>query len=113
MILNMVLLALVFSSEKKKINPYVSALLLGVIKAVIYIFVSKNILGSVLMGGIYALLAVGFVFFLKRLNKREDSEKPDVPVYRTAGTSKGKFKWEYIPLVVLLLLIIGGEYLLI
>jgi len=52
------------------------------------------------------------VFFLRRIDRRENLEKPVVPTYGLAGTQTIKFKWEYIPLVVLLLLIIGGEILL-
>ena len=65
------------------------------------------------MGVIYAGLATGFVFFLKRIDRRENSERPEVPDYKLAGSETIKFKWEYIPVVILLLLIIGGEILLV
>jgi len=112
MILNIALLLLVFGAQKKKINPYVAALLLGVIKAVIYAVFAGSILLAVAMGVIYAGLTSAFVYFLTRLDKREDSERPEVPTYRSPGSQTMKFKWEYIPLVILLLLIIGGDMIL-
>ena len=112
MLLNVVLLFLVFGAEKKKFSPYLAALLLGAIKAAIYALVTRTIIGPVIMGIIYAGLAAAFVFFLRRIDRRENLEKPVVPTYGLAGTQTIKFKWEYIPLVVLLLLIIGGEILL-
>ena len=112
MILNIALLVLVFGAEKKKISPYVAALLLGVIKAVIYAVFGANLVIAVMIGTIYAGLAASFVYFLKRVDRREDSERPEVPTYTSMGSDRIKFKWEYIPIVILLILIVGGEFLL-
>lgn len=112
MILNIVLLFLVFGAAKKKFSPYVAALLLGLVKAAIYALVTRTVVGPVLIGIIYGGLAAGFVFFLNRIDRRENSERPDVPTYGLAGSQTIRFKWEYIPLVVFLMLIVGGEYVL-
>jgi Ca2+/Na+ antiporter len=113
MLLNIALLIFVFSAEKKKVKPYIAALLMGVLKAVITAVFSRNILGSIVVGVIYAGLAAAFVYFMKRLDRRDDVEREETPSYRSPGSEKMKFRWEYIPLVVLLLLIVGGELLLI
>ena len=73
---------------------------------------SQTIVVPLILGTIYAGLAAAFVYFLKRLDRREDSDRPDVPTYTSPGSERIKFQWEYIPLVVLLLLIVGGEILL-
>lgn len=112
MIINILLLILVFGAKKKKISPYIAASLLGIIKGVIYLVFTQNIILSVIMGGIYAGLSVVFVYFLTRLDQREDRERPAVPTYKSAGSETLKFKWEYIPLAVVLVLIIGGEMIL-
>ncbi len=112
MVLNILLLFLVFGAKKKKASPYIAAVALGLIKFAVYAAFSQSILGPLILGTIYAGLAAAFVYFLIRLDRREDSERPDVPAYTLASSDRMKFRWEYIPLVVLLLLIIGGEILL-
>lgn len=112
MLINIVLLILVFGAKKKKISPYIAAALLGLIKGVIYLVFSRNIALALIMGGIYAGLAMVFVYFLTRLDQREDRERPATPTYKSAGTETISFKWEYIPLAVVLMLIIGGEMIL-
>jgi len=109
MILNIVLLILVFGAEKKKTKPYAAALLLGGIKAAIYGIFTRDVVLAVFMGCLWAGLASAFVFFLKRLDRRDAAAREDVPSYRASGSEKLTFKWEYIPLVALLFLLIGGE----
>jgi Ca2+/Na+ antiporter len=108
MIINILLLVLVFGAEKKKVSPYLAALLLGAIKAAIYLIFFHQIAGALITGAVYAALAAGFVYFLKRIDRRENNERPEVPEYQSPGSETIKFKWEYIPLVVLLLLIVAG-----
>ena len=112
MVLNIVLLFLVFGAEKKKISPYIAVVALGLIKFALYAVFSQTIVVPLILGTIYAGLAAAFVYFLKRLDRREDSDRPDVPTYTSPGSERIKFQWEYIPLVILLLLIVGGEILL-
>jgi hypothetical protein len=111
-VLNIALLILVFGAEKKKISPYTAALALGVIKGVIYAVFSHSLVIALVMGVIFAAMSAGFVYFLKRVDRREEGERPEVPTYTSAGSDTIKFKWEYIPLVILLVLIVGGEMLL-
>lgn len=112
MLLNLALLLLLFGAEKKKISPYVAALAFGLIKGVITMIFSGSIVAAVIVAALFAGLAAAFVYFLKRIDRREDLERPEVPTYGSPGNDTVKFKWEYIPLVVLLLLIVGGDMLL-
>ena len=112
MLLNIALLLFVCGAAKKKISPYLAAALLGVIKFALYAVFSQTLLVPLILGVIYGGLAVAFVYFLRRIDHREDKDRPDVPVYTSAGSDRVTFQWEYIPLVILLLLIVGGEILL-
>lgn len=109
MIWNIVLLFLVFGAQKKKMNAYWAALLLGGLKGVIYLVFTRDALLASIMAVIFAGLASALVYFLKRLDRPSVGAKPSDPVYRSTGAEKMAFQWEYIPLVALLLLIIGGE----
>ena len=112
MLLNIALLLAVFGAEKKKFGPYIAALLLGIIKAATYLAFGRGILTAVIVGSLYGGFAAAFVYFLKRLDAREDRDRPAMPNYGSAHSSRVTFRWEYIPVVVLLLLIIGGEFIL-
>ncbi len=112
MLLNIALLLLVFGASRKRISPYGAAALFGIIKAAIYAVFSQNYVLSATMGTIYFLLAAGFVYFLSRIDRQESKEAPEVPSYSTSSANAIKLRWEYAPLAILLLLIIGGELLL-
>jgi len=112
MIANIVLLVLLFGARKKKINLYSAAATLGAIKAAVYFVFTRNAGLAVFMGFIFAALASGFVFFLKRLDRRAPGEEERVSEYGTPGTEKATFRWEYFPLSVILILLIGGELLI-
>ncbi|MBE36547.1 MAG: hypothetical protein CMI16_13500 [Opitutaceae bacterium] len=84
MLLNIVLLVVVFGATTKKFNPYVSAVILGVIKGVILYFQTQNILYGIINFILAGSLAAGFVYFLHRLDKREETEDP----YPKYGTQK-------------------------
>ena len=109
MLLNLLLLLLLFGAQKKKVSPYLAGLLLGVIKLIFFAVFTRNLAWAVIMGVAYAGLGTAFVYFLRRLDQREDRERPEVPAYRPAGADKMKFRWEYFPLVILLILIVWGE----
>jgi hypothetical protein len=112
MVLNLALLFLVFTAEKKKLKPYVAAGLFGLVKAIIYVVFSGQWLLAVAIGATLGGLVSAFVYLLRRLDRREAGEQPGVPTYRAGGSDKMTFRWEYIPIVVLLLLIVGGEFFL-
>jgi hypothetical protein len=111
MIINIILLCALFGAKKKTKNPYAPAILLGLIKAGIYLVLSKNILFSLIMGGSFAVFASAFVYFLKRLAQPKAGETAK-PVRVRSADDKMEFQWEYIPLTILLLILIGGEWLL-
>ena len=112
MFLNIALLFFVFGAVKKKFSPYLAAALLGAIKAAIYAVFTRQFIFAAIMGVIYFALTAGFVYFLTRSDRRDDRERPDLPSYTTSSTNAIKLRWEYAPLTVLLILIIGGEILL-
>jgi heme/copper-type cytochrome/quinol oxidase subunit 2 len=109
MIWNIALLFLVFGASKKKFNPYASAAILGAVKAVLYYIGSSSIIAAVLGLLIFGGLAAAMVYFLARLDNKEATEEP-YPKYG-AGKKSGPFKWEYIPLSTIVILLIGGEML--
>lgn len=109
MLINIILLVLVFGARKKKLNPYMAALALGVLKAIIYLAFTMNIVVAIIMGAAFAALASAFSFFLIRVSKRELGGNEGAPIYSTPGTGKVAFRWEYFPLTVILILLIFGE----
>ena len=82
---------------------------MGVIKLIFFAVFTRSFAWAVIMGLAYAGLGTAFIYFLRRLDQRDDRERPEVPTYRPAGTDKVKFRWEYFPLVILLILIVWGE----
>lgn len=112
MILNIVLLFLVFGAEKKKINPYAAALIFGAIKGVLVAVFAQAYIAALVVAAFYAGLVAAFVYFLKRVDRRDEKGQSDEPDYSPGESDKMTFRWEYVPLVVLLLAIIGGEFIL-
>src|SRR6478609_5280503 len=108
MLINIVLLFLVFGATKKKFNPYAAAAVLGAVKGVLYFIGSQSMLSASVGFVIFGGLAAGLVYFLARVDQKELTEEP----YPTYGTrKKTPFKWEYIPLSAIVLLLIFGEML--
>ncbi len=103
MLLNIILIVVVFGAAKKKLNPYVAAAILGVIKGVVLYLVTQNVIYGITNFILAGILAAGFVYFLQRIDKKEETEEP-YPKYGTR--KKGRFKWEYIPLSLTLVLLI-------
>lgn len=112
MILNIGLLILVFTAQKKKLSPWLAGLSFGLVKGVIYGVVTRHVIFALVMGLIFAGLATAFAYLLRRVDRREAAAAPEIPTYAAGGSDKVTFRWEYIPLVILLLLLIGGEMLL-
>lgn len=112
MLLNLILLILLFGSEKKKkFPPYVMALIFGLIKGSAYGFYTGHLVIALVAGLIFAGMAAAFVFFMRSLNQSEDKDRPDLPTYHTPGSQKTKFRWQYIPLWIIAILLVGGEAL--
>ncbi len=114
--LNLVLLFAVLVSVKKK--PYLAALLFAAIKSALNFFLIRGTpaatqlsipaqLGvSLVVGVVYAGLAMAFVYFVNRLSQPTQATPEDVPDYKVGGAEKVSFRWEILPLVVLLLLLL-------
>lgn len=111
MIANLILLFLLFGSTKWKKGPYVGAIALGLIKGILYLVVTRSIVVALMMGIAFFALAAGFVFFLGRLDKKEEVDQGYTKY--GFGQKKKKMRWEYVPLSILVLIIIFGEMLLI
>jgi hypothetical protein len=114
MAINILLLFLVFGATRWKKHPYAGAITLGLIKGALYVFVAldqvplwaaalNGLIGLVVFGG----LAAGMVNLIGRLDRYEPKEVR----YLTPGAERPVFKWEYLPLTAILLLLILGESL--
>jgi hypothetical protein len=115
MLANIILLVVVFGATKWKKQPYLGALIFALVKGGLYFAVplqSLPLWACMLNGAIgfllFGSLAAGFVYFLRRLDRGETKEVS----YSTRGSDRVTFKWEYLPLVALLLAIIFGEMLI-
>lgn len=114
-VLNLVLLFAVLVAVKNK--PYVGALLFAAVKTVLHYFLFKEAatsmelstraqLGiSVLVGCLYAAVASAFVYFVSRLTKPKISEE-ESPRYAVGASERMTFRWESIPLIALVLLLL-------
>ncbi|RXK56752.1 hypothetical protein ESB00_13045 [Oleiharenicola lentus] len=107
MLINIVLLFLVFGATKKKFNPYAAAATLGAVKGGLYFLASQSLLLAAVAFGLFGGLAAALVFLLAQLDRKELSEDP-YPKY--GGLRKSNFKWEYVPLSVIVLCLIFGEF---
>lgn len=84
----------------------------GIVKGVLYTLVALTqfplwaaVLNGVVGLVVFGSLAAGMVYLLRRLD-RGDSK----PVtYTSAGSDRMVFKWEYIPLSAIIVLLIFGE----
>ena len=110
MILNFLLALLLGAAQKwKSIKwPYAGAAAVGLIKAAIYMVVARNVVVAVAAGLIFFGLGFGIIFFLAKLDQKEEGEEVS---YSTPGAKKkgAKTKWEYVPLSILAVLFIFGE----
>jgi hypothetical protein len=112
MLPNIVLLLLVFGATRWKKYPYLGALVLGLVKGALYFAVPLRslplwacILNGVIGFVVFGALGWGLVYFLRRLDRGE----PQEVTYSTAGSDRVVFKWEYIPLSLIVVTLIFGE----
>jgi hypothetical protein len=112
MLPNIVLLLLVFGATKWKKYPYLGAVVLGLVKGALYVAVPLRSLPlwACIVNGVigfvaFSALGWGLVYFLRRLDRGE----PQEVTYSTAGSDRVVFKWEYIPLSLIMVALIFGE----
>ena len=106
MIWNIALIFLVFAAAKKKFSPYAACAVLGGAKSVLYFLAYRSVIMAGLAFIIFGGLAVSMVYFLSRVDKKEETEEP----YSNYGSKrKTKFKWESVPLYTSIFLLIFGE----
>lgn len=113
MLINILLLVLVFGATRWRKQPYAGALVIAMIKGALYAIaasaagavwwgvVVNALIGFILFGG----LAAGMVFLFRRLDQRE----PITSNYSTRGSDRMTFRWEYVPLAAIVLILIFGE----
>lgn len=108
MVINTILLLFVFGAAKKKLSPYLAALIFGAIKGAIYFFVLNNVVVALAAFAIFYGLVAGLIYFFRKLDKREMTKDPST-MY--SANPKESFKWEYLPITLLVILIVGGEFI--
>ena len=96
-----------FAASKKKFDPYAAATVLGAIKAVLYFLSSRSIFLALVAGLIFFGLAATMIYFLSRVDKKEEGEEH---FSRYGYIKKGRFKWEYVPLSIAVILLLFGEF---
>ena len=107
MIWNFLLVVALFGASKKKFNPYAAAAVLGTIKGVRYFLAYRSLFVAAFAGLVFFGLAATMVCFLSRLDKKEEKEEH----YSKSGRiKKGPFRWDYIPLSVVVFLLLFGEF---
>ncbi len=114
--LNLVLLFTVLIVVKKK--PYRAALLFAAIKSVLNFLllrsshagpplsVSAQFGVSLLVGLVYAGLASAFMYFFVRMSTPAKAAVDEVPSYKVGAAETVSFRWEILPLIILLLLLL-------
>jgi hypothetical protein len=109
MVINIALILLLLGSGKMKLRPYLAAIVLGLIRAVITYLLTHNTETAVISGVMYIVLGFAVVYFFQAVLRSDAAAGPVPANYTAAGTQTVKFKWQYIPLVVSLLLLLLGE----
>jgi len=111
MILNLVLLLLVFgTSRKRKLKPYLAGLIIGGIKAGTYLFFSSGIVTALFMGWVFGLLGAALVYLIDHITKKPSTLADPAKMY--SSMEKSGFYWEYIPITGIVLVMVGGEWVL-
>jgi len=108
MLLNFALVFLIFGVGKKKLNPYLGAALYGGIKGGLAVFVTASLAAGAIKFALYAALAAGLLFLLARIDRKEAGENT---ISDYALRRKTSFKWEYVPLSAIVVLLLFGELL--
>ena len=112
------LLLLFFTTVALKKRPYLAAALFAVIKAALSFFLSKDlasqmqlsltgrIVVAIIVGCICGAIAMAFMYFFTRMSKSRDTTEESAPSYSVGSAEKMSFRWESIPLVALLLVLL-------
>jgi Ca2+/Na+ antiporter len=104
--INLVLLILAFGAQRKIKNPYIPALVLGLVKFGLYFVLTHQLSVALGSAAIVTVILLAFVFFLGRLDRKGREEMGDIPDYDNRNPTPKSFKWEYIPLSLLLVLLL-------
>jgi hypothetical protein len=114
--LNLLLLFFVTVALKKR--PYVAAALFALVKATLSFFLSKDLVAqmqlsttgrigiAVIVGCICGVIAMAFMYFFTRMSRPRNPTEESVPLYSVGSSEKMTFRWESIPLVGLLLVLL-------
>jgi hypothetical protein len=109
---NVLILLVVFGVSRWKKFPYLGALLLGLVKGGLYFVVPLQTLplwACLLNGAIGFVVFGGLGFGLLYLVRRLDRGEPQEVRYTVGGADRVSFKWEYIPLTAIVVVLVFGE----
>jgi hypothetical protein len=101
-----------YGAKRGLINPYLAAVIFGTVIAGVYIALTGELAVSLILGSFYGISAVGFSYFWRRIEKREDSERPPVPDYQISTMETVRVRWEYVPMVAFFLVVLSGMFVL-
>lgn len=107
-LMNLVLLVVVFGAAKRRMNPYFAPALFGGIKATLYYVGSQSVAIAIMAFCAFAGL-VGLLVFLLRLMDQDEPEPDALRMYE--GNPEPETKWEYVPVIVLVFIIVAGEFI--
>ncbi len=107
-LVNLVLLVVVFATARRRMNPYFAPALFGGIKATFYYVGSQDLRVAVMAFTAFAGLVGLLVFFLRLLD--QDEAEPDA-LQMYEANAEPETKWEYIPIIVLVFIIVAGEFI--
>lgn len=103
MAINILLIIAVFGLPKKKFNAFATAAIYGSLKGVTYFIASRNLLMALVAFAIGCTLGYTTRYLFERLDNYDTNGE----VYSNYSTKKKwKFKWEYIPLTLLVIIMI-------
>ncbi len=114
--LNLMLLFFAVVALKKR--PYLAAVLFAAVKAVLSFFLTRNLaeqmelsttgrIGvAIVVGCICGAIATAFMYFFARMSRPRNPSEEDVPSYSVGSSEKMSFRWESIPLIFLLLVLL-------
>ena len=106
---NLALLIVLLSIKQIKRRPYLAVLVLVAVKTMIISFIYKELTTILGLAAVYALMGAAAVYCLERLDRAEAAEKEANSNLESLKAPKTKFRWEYVPLTILVAALLLAE----
>lgn len=106
---NLALLIVLFSIKQIKRRPYLAVLVLVAVKTIVISFIYKEFTTILGLTAFYAVCGAAAVYCLERLDRVEAAEKEANSNLESPAAQKTKFRWEYIPLTLLVAALLVAE----